>query len=48
MIRLEIKNYNTILLENDNTRQYYYYRQVKLININILWVKKYCFLIKVE
>ena len=48
MIRLEIKNYNTILLENDNTRQYYYYRQVKLININILRVKKYCLLIKVE
>ena len=44
MIRLEIKSYNTIL--TDKQQKYQRYHQVKLINMNILQVKKY--LIKVE
>ena len=39
MIRLEIKNYNTILTEKQ--QKYQHYHQVKLINMNILQMKKY-------
>ena len=38
MIRLEIKNYNTILTEKQ--QKYQHYHQVKLINMNILQMKK--------
>ena len=38
-ITLEMKNYNSILTEKQQKHQHYY--QVKLININILQVKKY-------
>ena len=44
MIRLEIKNYNTILTEKQ--QKYQHYHQVKLINMNILQMKKY--MVKVE
>ena len=43
---LEVKKYNTILTEKQ--QKYQHYGQVKLINMNILQVKKYCHLIKVE
>ena len=46
MIRLEIKNYNTILTEKQQKYQHYHLK--KLINMNILQVKKYFFLIKEE
>ena len=39
MIRLEIKNYNMILIEKQ--LKYQVYNQAKLINMNILLVKKY-------
>ena len=38
MIRLEIKNYNTVLIEKQQIYQHYH--QVKLINLIILQVKK--------
>ena len=41
MIRLEIKNWNTMLIENQKKHQYYY--RVKLENMNILYVKKLSF-----
>ena len=44
MIRLETKNYNMILTEKQ--LKYQLYHQVKLINMNILQVKKYDLLIK--
>ena len=44
MIRLEMKNYDMILTEKQ--QKYRHYDEVKLININILEVKKYCLLIK--
>ena len=46
MIRLEMKKYNMILTEKK--QKYQYYHQVKLININFLQTKKYCYLIKGE
>ena len=46
MIRLEMKNYNMILIEKLERYQHYY--QVELINMNILQVKKYYLLIKKE
>ena len=52
MIKLKVKkqkkqkNYNTILTEKQRKRQHY--RQVKLLNMNILQTKKYCKLIKVQ
>ena len=46
MIRLEMKNYNMILTKKQH--KYQLYDQVKLINMNILNVKKYCHLIKVN
>ena len=46
MIKLKMKNYNMILTEKQ--QKYQHYHQVKLINMNILQVKKYCHLIKVE
>ena len=44
MVRLEMKNYNMILTEKLPKYQRYYW--AKLINMNILLVKKYCHLIK--
>ena len=41
-----MKNYNTILIEKQ--QKYQHYLQVKLINMNILQVKKYCHLMEVE
>ena len=46
MKRLEMKNYNMILTEKQQKHQHN--RLVKLINMNILLVKKYYLLIKVE
>ena len=46
MIRLEIKNYNTILTEKQH--KYQHYHQVKLITMNLLQVENYYYLIKVE
>ena len=40
MIKLKMKKSNTILTEK--RQKYQHYRQVKLININILQRKKYC------
>ena len=44
MVRLKMKSYNMTLTEQQQKRQHYY--QKKLINIDILQVKKYCLLIK--
>ena len=44
MIRLKMRNYNMALKEK--LQKYQPYLQAKLININILQVKKYCLLIK--
>ena len=44
MIRLEIKNYNKILTEKQ--QKYQHYHLEKLINMNVLQVKKYYLLIK--
>ena len=41
MIRLEIKNCNTMLIENQ--KKYPHYHQVKLKNVNILHVRKLTF-----
>ena len=41
MIRLEIKNWNTMLIENQKKHQHYH--RVKLENMNILYVKKLSF-----
>ena len=38
MIRLKIKNYNTLLIEK--LQKYQPYHQAKLITVNILQVKK--------
>ena len=48
MIRLEMKNYNTILRKQHKQRkqQKQLYQLEKLINMNILQVKKYFLLIK--
>ena len=46
MIRLKMKNYNKLLTEKQ--QKYQHYHEVKLINMNILQVKKYCHLVKVE
>ena len=43
MIKLRMKNDNTILTEKQ--QKYQHYHQAKLINMNILQVKKYCHLI---
>ena len=45
MIQLRMKNYNIILTEKQ--QKYQRYRQVKLINVNILQVKENYHLIKV-
>ena len=39
MIRLEMKTYNMILTEKQQEHQYYHLE--KLINVNIIQVKKY-------
>ena len=44
MIRLEMKKYNNILTEKQ--QKYQHYRQIKLINMNILRMKKYYLLSK--
>ena len=44
MIRLEMKNYNMMLTEKQ--QNYQHYCRVKLINMNILQVKKNYLLIK--
>ena len=44
MIRLEMKNYNTISIEKQP--KYQLYHQTKLVNMNILQEKKYYHLIK--
>ena len=41
-----MNNYDTVLTEKQ--QKYQLYHQVKLINVNILQVKKYYFLIKAE
>ena len=46
MIKLKMKNYNTILTEKQQKYQHYY--QAKLINMNILQAEKYYHLIKEE
>ena len=46
MIKLKVKKYNTVITEKQ--QKYKYYHQIKLINMNILQVKKYFLLIKVE
>ena len=46
MTRLEMKNYNMILTKKQQKHQYYH--KVKLINMNILQVKKYYLMIKTE
>ena len=46
MIKLKMENYNTISTEKQ--QKYQHYHQVKSLNMNILQVKKYCHLIKVE
>ena len=43
LLRLEMKNYNMILIER--LQKYQLYHQVKLISMNILLVKKYYHLI---
>ena len=44
MIRLKMKEYNTILIEK--LQKYQPYHHAKLISMNILQVKKYYLLIK--
>ena len=39
-IRIEMKNYNIILIER--LQKYQLYHQAKSTNMNILLVKKYC------
>ena len=46
MTRLEIKDCNMILIEKQQKYQHYYLE--KWINMNILQVKKYFFMIKEE
>ena len=46
MTRLEMKNYNMILTKKQQKHQHYH--KVKLINMNILQVKKYYLMIKTE
>ena len=46
MIRLEMKIYSMILTEKQ--QNVWHYHQVKLINVNILQVKKYYLSIKVK
>ena len=46
MVRLEIKNSNMALTERQQKNQYYHLK--KLINMNILQMRKYYHLIKEE
>ena len=46
MMKLKMKNYNTVSTEK--LQKYQHYHHVKLVNMNILQVKKYYRLIKVE
>ena len=45
MIRLEAKNYDAILKEK--LQKYQHYHEAELLNMNIMQVRKYCFLIKI-
>ena len=45
MIRLEIQNYDTMLIEKQ--QKYLHHLQAKMVNINILLANKYYLLIKV-
>ena len=45
-ISLEMKNYNSILKENQKKHQHYH--QAQLLNMDILQVKKYSISIKVK
>ena len=46
LVSLEMKNYNSILKENQQKHQHYH--QAQLLNMDILQVKKYSILIKVK
>ena len=46
MIRLRMKNYNMVLTEK--LQKYQSYHQAKLASVNIVLVKKYCLLIKIN
>lgn len=46
LVSLEMKNYNSILKENQQKHQHYHLK--KLINMSNLQVNKYCPQIKVE
>ena len=46
MIRLEVKNYHTTLTEKLQKHQHTH--QIRLINMNIVKVKKYYLLMKLE
>ena len=46
LVSLEMKNYNSILKENQQKHQRYH--QAQLLNMDILQVKKYSVLIKVK
>ena len=46
IIRLEMKNYNAILTEEQQI--YQLHNQAELVNVNILQMKKYYLLIKLE
>ena len=46
MIRVQMKNYNAMLIEKQ--QKYWHFHQLKLIYMNILQDKKYYLLIKVE
>ena len=46
MVKLGLKNYNMILTEKQ--QKYQYYHQIKLIKMNILQMKKFQLMIKVE
>ena len=48
MITLKIKNVNMIYDINREAAKYQRHHQVKFINMNILQVKKYYHLVKVE
>ena len=46
MIRLQMKKYSMTLTKKQHNNQHYH--KVKLIDMNVLQVKKYCLLIKKE
>ena len=44
MIRLEMKNFNMMVIEKQ--QKYKHFHMKKLVTMNILQVKKYCLLMK--